>query len=166
MPHGPGVLDSDFDRFSILSGKNGDNAWTFAGAHGVHRVVNQIENHLLKLEWVGQYRRQIRRNDPLEMYMVAADFQAQKVVDIVEQILDPDREVLRFALTGKTADVLDDGVGSRALSGDFFQRFSDLGKVGWIVSQSGQAGLGIQGDCGDRLVDLVCQSGGHFAQDV
>jgi hypothetical protein len=63
------------------------------------------------------------------------------------------------------ADLLDDG-GSGCFARRFFPGFPQFGRVDRAVAQAGQAGLGIQGNGGDRLVDFVRQPGGHFAQGV
>lgn len=70
--------------------------------------------------------------------MMAAGFHVQEVGDIVEQGADPHREVLRFALAGEMADLLDDGVGPGALRGDFFQRFPQFGRIDRAVAQAGR----------------------------
>jgi hypothetical protein len=48
---GTGVLNRDFDAIRIEVGGTVIGAWAFADAHGVHRVADQIENHLL--DWSG-----------------------------------------------------------------------------------------------------------------
>ena len=86
--------------------------------------------------------------------MVAAGFHVQEVGDIVEQGADPHREVLRFALSGEMADLLDDGVGPGALRGDFssvsrssagsigplrkrarpVSAYREMAVIGWLIS--------------------------------
>jgi len=82
----------------------------------------------------------------VELEAVAAHLQAQEIGDILEQILDPDRQVLRFALAGEMADLLDDGVGPHALRGDFLQSLAHLFRLGLAGVQPGETGFGVKRD--------------------
>ena len=132
----------------------------------VRRVADQIENDLLDLQGIGQYGREIRGDVLAELHVATAGFQTQKVGDVVEEFVDANGGVLRFALAGEVADVLDDGLSPGALGGDLFQGFPQVGRFDRRLPDPGQRHLAVQRDGGDRLVDFVGQSGRHFAQGI
>src|SRR5579864_3887782 len=69
----------------------------------------------------------------------------------------------RFTSTVEQAIAVDDTGGTFRIIDDSRQRSAGLFKAGWFASDPLQAGLGIERDPGNRLLDLVSQRRRQFS---
>jgi len=133
-------------------------------SHGLRRIDEEVDEHLLELDPISQHRRQVRCDRHLERDPLAVELRADEREHVAddpgeiaglaghdrarEQGADPDEHV------GGPGPVRDDGA----------ERLANLAQRRAVGAEPVETGVRVGDDGGQGLIDLVGDRGGQLAQ--
>ena len=134
------------------------------GVHGFQSVQEQVEHHLLQLHPVAEHAREIpgelgpqSRACPPRFGLGQGDHLANDVIDVQRLLLGR-----RSAREG--SNPRDHVAGPPAVAGDGLQAVAHFVEIRRRTGQEAQAGVRVDDDARERLVDLVSDGRGHLSQ--
>jgi hypothetical protein len=121
----------------------------------IDRIQDQIEQHLLDLHRAALNDWQIpgqRSSQPHPVLLHALPHKRQHVAD---ECVDVDVAPLGRRLPAELTRPANDGTRTVGVGHDVGQRLADLGDVSGALIEPANAGVGVRGDGGKRLIDFV-----------
>ena len=123
--------------------------------HRLDGIDDEIEDHLLQLNPVGDHRRQLGRQVEAQRHVVQPQLRAHDGQHVEDDAIDVRRRLPGRALRRELADALNHLGRPLALRHDPLQRTPHTFEVRARRSQPVQGGIGIGHDGAERLVHLV-----------
>ncbi|EEF22940.1 conserved hypothetical protein, partial [Ricinus communis] len=165
---GAGVADADQQRAVAVRAalrlhRQHRLAGTAAG-HGLDRVHQQVDEHLLQLHAVAVHRRQVRRQAQHQRHVMVIQLAPHHVDALLHHRLQVQRGVGGVAAARQRADALDDAGGAGAGLEDAGDGGLGLVQFRPGAVQPAQAGLAVGRYRRQRLIDLVRDRRRQFAQ--
>src|SRR3977135_4224734 len=129
--------------------------------HGVDRVRDQIQQHLLQLDSISSYLRYLRIRLGFEQYPVPLQIVARQGEDFADKFVDVERSSVPGVLLKDRPNAVDHRSRAKAVNGDPFQRRLRFIEIGGRAIKPAQARIGICDDPSQWLFDLVSDRSRH-----
>jgi hypothetical protein len=107
--------------------------WDRRRSHRIHRVHDQVKQHLLQLDGIPGHRGQVVRQIGIDHDPAANHLAAKQGSRRIDQFVDIERFGFSLALLEQVAEPVNDLAGAIVFLHDILQRFSDLGEVRLIL---------------------------------
>ena len=133
-------------------------------AHGVDRVEDEVEQHLLQLHPVALHPRQSLGELGAQHDAVTPDFVRRELDHLRDLEVDVDEVLARRLALHERPDPADDLARAPAVGGDALERAPRLRGLGRVGREPARARRRVRHHRAQRLVDLVRDRGGQFAQ--
>src|ERR1043166_3504788 len=153
------VAEQDLDPAAILDRLNLDQAGTPGRLHGVIRLVQDIQEHLLQLVRIADQIRQALIEFLHNLHAVIGKVIRAQGDGLAQNVVDLERLALRRALAGKTQQVLHDLLGALRLFQDHLQILAGAARDFRILHEQ----VGKSHDGRERVVDLMGHAGDKLA---
>jgi hypothetical protein len=127
-------------------------------------IDDKIDDDLCELDSVAEHRRRGRLKIQPERNMVVQHLAFHERDDVCDNVVQGENGVGRVALPCQGAKAGDDFAGPSAVGDRPLDGLAHLFEVGLVPQQPAQAGLAIRHDRRERLVDLMRNRRGQFAQ--
>lgn len=130
---------------------------------GLERVADQVQEDLLHLSLIHRELRQARCQLQAVNDAVRLGIRLDEIGQFCDDRVDVSGTAARFIGTGEPTHAPDDVSCAHGLTGDLAQSSLDFRDVGVGQPQESIAGVSIGGNGRQWLIQLVSDSGGHFA---
>src|SRR5512139_4095110 len=167
IPH----RDPDLPLLLPLSADDQPAGFRFAVCHGIGRVEDEIEQHLLELDPVAHHRRQIGVQFRFNANPPEQDLPLQQGQYVPDKVVDGKGSQLGACPPQEQAQSLNNLVGAPVVRDYVLEDISDFLEVRLILGEKAEGRLRIAHDGGKRLVEFMGQrrrqlSQGRNARDM
>ena len=132
--------------------------------HRIHGVHQQVQQHLLELHAVADHDREVRWHVGSNRHVAQRGLRRGQGEDVVHDVVELQLRLLGRRALRQGTHALDDGARTLGVGDDVGHDFLQLVHLLAPTREQPSARVGVVGDRGQRLVQLVREGGRHLAE--